>query len=755
MSSVIRSLMVRAGADLTALQSGFKQTAKELKAAGKQMTAAGKALTSGITVPAIAATTGIIALGTQAGQAADELLTMSAKTGLSTDSLQELEYAARFVDVEVETMTDSMVKLTRNMDMARKGSKDQADAFEALNVQYMNADGSLRNAKDVWADAIDALGQVSNEADRDALAMKLFGKSADELNPLIKAGSKELERLGKEAHDVGAVMSKENVAALGKFDDSMQKVQAVLKRAGGEIAIAFLPLLNKIEPVVTGKIVPAIKGFGQWLGKLVDGFTGLSPFMQKMIGLTAGLAVGMGPLLTVSGKVTTALGNVASALAKSAAAGGGFGATLSTLLGPAGIAAAAIAGVTLAVGALVFAYQESYKESIELQKQIDATKASIDQINAQFKEQNDNLAVNAELAGRLSDELYVLNDKEVKSNADKQRMKDLVGQLNEMYGDLNLSIDEQTGLLNQSRIATDLLIKSKEKEIRLSIYADKMTVLLKKQIELEDELKAATDDVAAAYNKVKESGYNSREAILVWERAVGQQQELQGLLAQNKADYQDVANAYAGVANSMTDSSQKITAAHAALLDTRDWANAGYGMGVALANGLDAGLKDQTPAVAQRMRQSASVVMSAMRREMGISSPSKITRGFGRYLMLGLSGGIGDELSRALQKARAAASSMVGAFSTVGNFQTPQLAYASPGASAYAQQAGPVQGGITESMLYSVMTRVMRENPQAATGGTITVPVIVNGREFARATAQDMGRELQALSTSQARGAGR
>ena len=40
-----------------------------------------------------------------------------------------------------------------------------------------NADGSLRDSEAVYWEVIDALGRVSNETERDAIAMQLFGKA--------------------------------------------------------------------------------------------------------------------------------------------------------------------------------------------------------------------------------------------------------------------------------------------------------------------------------------------------------------------------------------------------------------------------------------------------------------------------------------------------------------------------------------------------------------------------------------------------
>jgi hypothetical protein len=202
-----------------------------------------------------------------------------------------MQYAARFVDVEVETMTTSMIKLTKNMDMARNGSKEQAEAFAELGVEYKNADGTLRNAKEVWADTIDALGNISNEAERDATALSLFGRSAAELNPLIKAGGDEMRRLAAEAHEVGAVMSGENVAKLGKFDDSMEKLKATVGNAAASIGVAFLPVLEKLMPIIQNQLVPLIGKFADFVGKVIEKFDALSPGMQKTIIAAIALAV--------------------------------------------------------------------------------------------------------------------------------------------------------------------------------------------------------------------------------------------------------------------------------------------------------------------------------------------------------------------------------------------------------------------------------------------------------------------------------
>jgi len=204
-----------------------------------------------VTAAALATAGAIFKLATDAGKFADDLITMSNQTGISVQQLQELEYASRFVDVSVETMTGSMNKMTRSMDDARDAMltgklNEQAQAYQSLGVTITNADGTLRNNKDVWYEVVDALGRVTNETERDSLAMTLLGKSATELNPLIKAGSDELARLSDEAHTVGAVVSDEGVTALGEFDDNMETLKASTQGLLNEALAELMPVINEL-----------------------------------------------------------------------------------------------------------------------------------------------------------------------------------------------------------------------------------------------------------------------------------------------------------------------------------------------------------------------------------------------------------------------------------------------------------------------------------------------------------------------------
>lgn len=73
---------------------------------------------------------------------ADDILTMSTVTGLSTDALQEYQYMADLVDVSVETITGSITKLhTATCCQAKDGTASRRRPSRARHSDH-HADGA-------------------------------------------------------------------------------------------------------------------------------------------------------------------------------------------------------------------------------------------------------------------------------------------------------------------------------------------------------------------------------------------------------------------------------------------------------------------------------------------------------------------------------------------------------------------------------------------------------------------------------------
>lgn len=316
----------KAGKKIEAMGKAGEAAGKLLKGMGGMAKAAAATATAAFAATVAAASKVVSALTdmtVEGSEYADQILTESAVTGLSTDSLQKYHYAAELVDVDVGTITNSLAKNTKQMASAQKGTGSAADAYAKLGVKVTKSNGELRNSEKVFWEAIDALGEIENETERDALAMEIFGKSAQELNPLIEQGSDRMKELGEQAEAAGAVMSDDMLNAYGEFNDKLQELESGVDVAKRALGTALLPILDELAGAgvdllsdfsqalldCNGDIEQMASVAGEYLGKAVQMITGYIPEMVTMGGeLVGGLLSGIAQNLPeIVSSVTAAL----------------------------------------------------------------------------------------------------------------------------------------------------------------------------------------------------------------------------------------------------------------------------------------------------------------------------------------------------------------------------------------------------------------------------------------------------------------
>lgn len=223
----------------------------------------------------------IYGLGTATSQFADDVLTMSQTTGIATETLQEWSYASDFIDVSVETMTGSMTKMIRTMESASNGSKTAQDAFRQLGVSIDDGHGHLRDAESVFYEIIDSLGQMSNETERDATAMAIFGRSARELNPLLNAGSIALKEYGAEARALGLVIGDDTLAEWGAAQDAIDRFNQVIEVSKLQLGAQLLPVIVSVVEAISALPTPVLASFAA-IGSLLKVGQSLIPVLQLL-----------------------------------------------------------------------------------------------------------------------------------------------------------------------------------------------------------------------------------------------------------------------------------------------------------------------------------------------------------------------------------------------------------------------------------------------------------------------------------------
>lgn len=282
----------------------LRAASAQVKELGTKLTSAGQAM-RGISTAAAAVTAAIGALTVKSGQWADDLNTLSKKYHIGTNDLQMYAAAAELVDVDVEAIASSHVKVTKSMASAAKGTGSAADAYKALGVEVVDTNGNLRNADDVWNDVIAALGQVEDETQRDVYANAILGKSYANLNPLIEDGGEAYKNLSETMNKYGLdFIDQETLDQANEFNDSLDTMKAIgmvaFQQLGTQLAATFAPIMEKVVDLV---------------GKLANWITNLNPKTQAIIGTIAAVVAGIAPLLLVLGKIAFAISSIMSVAA--------------------------------------------------------------------------------------------------------------------------------------------------------------------------------------------------------------------------------------------------------------------------------------------------------------------------------------------------------------------------------------------------------------------------------------------------------
>ena len=316
-------------------QVNLRAMSEQFKVMGDKLTSAGQAM-RGISTAAAAVAASIGALTAKSAKWADEINTMSKVYSIGTGDLQKYSAAAGLVDVEVETIAKSHVKLEKQMMSASKGTGASAEAFEKLGVSVTNADGSLKSGDAVWQDTIKALGSMENETERDALAMQLMGKSAAELNPLIEDGGETYKQVADTLAKYNLdFVDQETLDQANEFNDAIDTIKMVglvaFQQLGTQLAAYLAPALEKVVDLV---------------GRLAAWFSNLSPRTQALIAAIAGVVAVVAPLLIGLGKVAFAISSIMSLSATLMPIIAGVGSTLLPII-------AIVAGV-VAAGVLLY-----------------------------------------------------------------------------------------------------------------------------------------------------------------------------------------------------------------------------------------------------------------------------------------------------------------------------------------------------------------------------------------------------------------
>lgn len=194
----------------------------------------------------------------------DKLDEMAEKTGIATESLSGLRYAGEVAGTTFDALTTGMRKLSVNMAEAAGGGKEAAALFKAFGVAVQNSDGSLRSQEDVLLDLADKFAGYQDGAGKSAAVQKLFGKSGEDMIPILNKGREGINALTAEAKGLGAVYGGPLAADAAAFNDNLARLKLASEAAKVSLLGGLIPAIVRLsDELIEGK-----KAFGGYLSAM-------------------------------------------------------------------------------------------------------------------------------------------------------------------------------------------------------------------------------------------------------------------------------------------------------------------------------------------------------------------------------------------------------------------------------------------------------------------------------------------------------
>lgn len=281
-------LMAKIGLDdseynksLDGADNKFQNFGKTIASGAKTIAKVGVTAFAAIGTAIGGATTALISNAKETAAYADNIDKMSQKMGFTTEKFQEWDFIMQHNGSSIEAVKSSMLKLD-------KALESDTDAWEKLGLSQEQL--LSMSADEKFEATVAALQGVSDETEKAALAQEIFGKSYQELMPLLNSSAEDVAEMKQQVHDLGGVMSEDAVKAGAAFQDSLQNLKTALTGAKNNLMAEFLPSLTTVMDGLSALFSGDDSGIGKIKQGIEDFASKLNEKLPKVLETIGGIA---------------------------------------------------------------------------------------------------------------------------------------------------------------------------------------------------------------------------------------------------------------------------------------------------------------------------------------------------------------------------------------------------------------------------------------------------------------------------------
>jgi len=264
-------------------KKGIKSAEKSGKSFGQTLTSglkvAGKAMAA-LYTGTVAVASAIAKLTLSAANYGDEIAKESQKLNMSMEGYQKWSTLLEMAGTSIDVMSMGMKTFTGILDEASKGNATALLTLQKLGLGYEDFAGL--SVEDSLKKVVEQFQRMEQGAEKTQLAVDLFGRSGQELLPLLNQEVGSIDELFKSYEELGLIISDDVLKASEDFDDQLSLLKKSFKVAAVNIGTVFMPAISK---VITGllDLARGSSGAGETLKSgIIDAINAVIDYLPKI-----------------------------------------------------------------------------------------------------------------------------------------------------------------------------------------------------------------------------------------------------------------------------------------------------------------------------------------------------------------------------------------------------------------------------------------------------------------------------------------
>lgn len=176
----------------------------------------------------------------------EEISRAAAKTGMTTEQISGLRFAAKATGTEFQSLQQGIVMFDKNVAGLSNTNSRAAKALEALGISTKQADGSIRPTHELLLSVAQRFQGMRDGAEKTAIAVALFGRSGAELIPFLDQGASGIQALEQRAKELGVTLSESDTKAAESFHQQIESLSAGIEGLKIKLVSNLFPGLSQL-----------------------------------------------------------------------------------------------------------------------------------------------------------------------------------------------------------------------------------------------------------------------------------------------------------------------------------------------------------------------------------------------------------------------------------------------------------------------------------------------------------------------------